>query len=89
MTTLLAVVLALAVSTLAAIFLTEFAPAPMRRVLDPVIRLLAAVPSVIYGLIGILAIAPWVNSHLISNARKASVGLRGAARTAPTSPRRR
>jgi phosphate transport system permease protein len=73
-TTLLAVILALVVSTLAAIFLVEFAPAPMRRVLDPVIRLLAAVPSVIYGLIGILAIAPWVNSHLISNARKASVG---------------
>jgi phosphate transport system permease protein len=73
-TTLLAVVLALVVSTLAAIFLVEFAPAPMRRVLDPVIRLLAAVPSVIYGLIGILAIAPWINSHLISNARKASVG---------------
>jgi len=73
-TTLLAVVLALVVSMLAAIFLVEFAPTPMRRVLDPVIRLLAAVPSVIYGLIGILAIAPWINSHLISNARKASVG---------------
>jgi phosphate transport system permease protein len=73
-TTLLAVVLALVVSTLAAIFLVEFAPAPMRRVLDPVIRLLAAVPSVLYGLIGILAIAPWINGHLINNARKASVG---------------
>ena len=73
-TTVLAVVLALIVSTLAAIFLTEFAPAPMRRTLDPVIRLLAAVPSVVYGLIGILAIAPWINSNLISNGRKASVG---------------
>ena len=52
--------LALVISTLAAIFLTEFAPAAVRRVLDPVIRLLAAVPSVIYGLIGILAIAPWI-----------------------------
>ena len=73
-TTILAVAIALVVSTLAAIFLTEFAPAPMRRVLDPVIRLLAAVPSVVYGLVGILAIAPYVNDHLISNARKASVG---------------
>jgi phosphate transport system permease protein len=68
-----AVVIALVVSTLAAIFVTEFAPAPVRRVLEPVVRLLAGVPSVIYGLIGILAIAPWVNEHLISNARKESV----------------
>ena len=36
-------------------------------------RLLAGVPSVIYGLIGILAVAPWINNHLISNARKHSV----------------
>jgi phosphate ABC transporter permease protein PstC len=71
-TTVLAVAIALVVSTLAAIFLTEFAPAPVRRVLEPVVRLLAGVPSVIYGLIGILAIAPWVN-HLISNSRKQSV----------------
>jgi phosphate ABC transporter permease protein PstC len=73
LTTLLAVLLGLVISTLAAVFLTEFAPAPVRRVLDPVIRLLAAVPSVIYGLIGILALAPWINQHLISNARKQSV----------------
>jgi phosphate ABC transporter permease protein PstC len=71
--TVLAVAIALAVSTLAAIFLTEFAPAPVRRTLEPVVRLLAGVPSVVYGLIGILAIAPWVNEHLISNARKQSV----------------
>jgi phosphate transport system permease protein len=73
-TTVLAVIIALVVSLLAAIFLTEFAPAPMRRILEPVIRLLAAVPSVVYGLIGILALAPYINEHLISNARKHSVG---------------
>ncbi len=72
-TTVAAVVLAVGVSTLAAVFLTQFAPAAIRRALDPVIRLLAGVPSVIYGLIGILAIAPWINEHLLSNARKQSV----------------
>jgi phosphate transport system permease protein len=72
-TTVLAVALALVVSTLTAIFLVEFAPAPARRVLDPVVRLLAGVPSVVYGLIGILALAPWINDHLISNGRKQSV----------------
>jgi phosphate transport system permease protein len=73
LTTVLAVAIALVVSTLAAVFLTEFAPTPVQRVLEPVVRLLAGVPSVIYGLIGILAIAPWIDEHLISNARKQSV----------------
>jgi phosphate transport system permease protein len=73
LTTVLAVLLALVVSTLAAVFITEFAPAAARRVLEPVIRLLAGVPSVVYGLIGILLLAPWINEHLISNARKHAV----------------
>jgi phosphate transport system permease protein len=73
LTTGFAVLIALVVSTLAAVFLTEFAPAGARRALDPVIRLLAGVPSVIYGLIGILAIAPFVGQHLISEHRRASV----------------
>jgi phosphate transport system permease protein len=42
-------------------------------VLEPVVRLLAAVPSVVYGLIGILLIAPWINEHLLSEERKESV----------------
>jgi phosphate transport system permease protein len=74
LTTVFAVLIALVVSVLAAIFLTEFAPPALRRTLDPVIRLLAGVPSVIYGLIGILVIARYVEDHLISEPRKASVG---------------
>jgi len=88
LTTVLAVIIALVVSTFAAVFLTEFAPAPVRRALEPVIRLLAGVPSVIYGLIGILALAPFINQHLISTARKQSVAyvvqLNGADLTTAT-----
>jgi len=73
LTTGFAVVLGLALSLLSAIFIVEFAPDAVRRVLDPVVRLLAAVPSVIYGLLGILLIAPWINEHLISQQRKAAV----------------
>ncbi len=73
LTTGLSVLFAVVISTLAAVFLTEFAPQALRRILDPVVRLLAAVPSVIYGLIGILAIAPWIDKHLISVGRKHSV----------------
>src|SRR5262249_16525918 len=36
-------------------------------------RLLAAVPSVIYGLIGLLVIVPFVNDHLLSEGTKRSV----------------
>jgi phosphate transport system permease protein len=69
----LAVLIGIMFSTLAAIFIVEFAPGPLRRVLDPTVRLLAGVPSVVFGLIGILAIAPWVERTFISQQRKESV----------------
>lgn len=72
-TTVPAVLIALVGSTLTAVFLTEFAPAGVRRVVEPVVRLLAGVPSIVYGLIGILALAPFIEGALISNARKQSV----------------
>ena len=73
LTTALAVLFGLAISILAAIFVVELAPARVRRAIDPVVRLLAAVPSVVYGLVGILALAPWVERNLISQQRKDSV----------------
>jgi phosphate transport system permease protein len=73
LTTGLAVLLGLVISVLAAAFIVEFAPDRVRRVLEPVVRLLAAVPSVIYGLIGILVLVPFVGNHIISTDRKESV----------------
>jgi phosphate transport system permease protein len=73
LTTTVAVVVGLAFSLFAAIFIVEFAPARMRGIVVPAVRLLAAVPSVIYGLIGILVLSPFVGNHLISQDRKASV----------------
>ncbi len=73
LTTGFAVLLGMVVSILAAVFVVEFAPRPVRRFTDPVIRLLAGVPSVVYGLFGLLAIAPWIEHHLISDRRKHSV----------------
>lgn len=68
-----AVLIGTVFSLLAAIFIVEFAPARINRLLEPVVRLLAAVPSVVYGLIGILVIVPWVGEHLISTGRQESV----------------
>jgi phosphate ABC transporter permease protein PstC len=69
----LAVLAALVLSTLAAIFLEEFAPPAVKRVLEPVVRLLAGVPSVVYGLVGLAVLVPFVNDYLLSNGRKHSV----------------
>lgn len=68
-----AVIFSLAFSILASIFIVEFAPARLQQVIEPVVRLLAAVPSVIFGLIGILVVVPWVASNLITESMKESV----------------
>ena len=52
LTTAGAVIVGLTISLLSAIFIVEFAPARMRQVLEPVVRLLAAVPSVIPAIAG-------------------------------------
>ena len=67
-----AVLCGIVIALLSAIFIVE-SPPRMRKVLEPVVRLLAAVPSVIYGLIGVLVIVPFVGNHLISADRKESV----------------
>ena len=72
-TTVPAVVLGLAIAIFSSIFIIELAPMRLRRVAIPVIRLLASVPSVIYGLIGILVLVPFVGNDLISTAQKESV----------------
>jgi phosphate transport system permease protein len=73
LTTGLAVLIGLVFALLSAVFIVEFAPPALRRALEPTVRLLASVPSVVYGLIGILAIGPWIGEHLISQERKESV----------------
>lgn len=53
-------------SLFTAIFVTEFAPARVRAIVTPAIRLLAGVPSVVYGLIGVVVVVPWVTQNMVS-----------------------
>jgi len=69
----LALIVALIVSLAGAIFIVDFAPPFVRRIMAPIIRLLAAVPSVLLGLIGILLFVPFTATHLVSNQQKRSV----------------
>src|SRR4051794_36985512 len=68
-----AVTIALFSALFVSVFIVEFAPEWMRNVLQPVVRLLASVPSVIYGLLGVLVIVPFIGNHLVSETQKASV----------------
>ncbi len=68
-----AVVISFVGSLFAAVFLVEFAPLWLRDVLEPVVRLLAGVPSVIYGLLGVVILVPLIDNDLITQAEKRSV----------------
>ncbi len=68
-----AIAIALFCSLFVAVFIVEFAPGWMRNVLQPVVRFLASVPSVIYGLLGVLVIVPFIGNHLVTESQKASV----------------
>ena len=57
-TSLLALIIAVPVSFGIALFLTELAPPWLRRPLGTAIELLAAVPSIVYGMWGLLVFAP-------------------------------
>lgn len=47
-----------------AIFSAEFAPSWAVNIIRPVIQLLAGIPSVIYGFLGLVVLVPWVRTYL-------------------------
>lgn len=46
-----------------AIFLSEFVPKPVMRLIKPAIELLVSIPSVVYGFIGVVVLAPLIRAH--------------------------
>jgi phosphate transport system permease protein len=61
---LVGLVLAVPVALGVAIFLAELAPAWLARPLGFLVELLAAIPSVVYGLWGIFVVAPWLRTSV-------------------------
>jgi len=47
-----------------AVFLCEFVPPRVMRVAKPTIELLAGIPSVVYGFIGVTVLVPWIRTRL-------------------------
>lgn len=60
----IALLLALPLSLLTAVFLTEYSRSWIKRWVYPALDILAALPSVIYGVWGTLLIVPWISERL-------------------------
>jgi phosphate transport system permease protein len=56
--TILALIMAVPLSILCAIFMAEIAPPAMAKILKPVIETLAGIPSVVYGFFGLVVLVP-------------------------------
>jgi phosphate transport system permease protein len=64
-TSFLALLIAVPLGVASAIFLSEMAPPRLSNILTFLVELLAAVPSVIYGLIGIFVLLPLIRAYLV------------------------
>jgi phosphate transport system permease protein len=62
---LLALLIAVPLALSVAIFLTEFAPRWLRQPVAFLVELLAAIPSVVYGMWGIFVLIPFLRSYVV------------------------
>jgi phosphate transport system permease protein len=56
----IAMIVAIPLGLMSAIYLTQYAHARIRAVLKPLLEILAGVPTVVYGYFAALTVAPWV-----------------------------
>ena len=75
----IAMLFAVPVAVMAAVYSAEFAPARMREVLKPAIEMLAGIPSVVLGFFGLMVLASWLqavtHSPMRLNAVSAGIAL--------------
>ncbi len=63
-TSLIALVIATPVSILIALFITEYLPKSFSRIVSLLVEMVAAIPSIVFGLWGIFYLAPFVKSTI-------------------------
>jgi len=61
--TLGALILGVPIGLCSAVFMSEFAPAWLRNIFRPAIQLLAGIPSVVYGFVGMVFIVPFIRNY--------------------------
>ncbi len=64
MTSILAIIISLPISVMASIYIYEFVPVRYKKLARTLVDLLAAIPSVIYGLWGIFVLIPFLRKTL-------------------------
>jgi len=62
--TLVASLLAVPLSIMLAVFISEVCPRRLKEILKPVVEILGFFPSVVLGFIGMVVLAPWMIQHL-------------------------
>lgn len=62
----IAMIVAIPLGLMSAIYLTQYARPAVRRVLKPVLEILAGVPTVVYGYFAALTVAPWIRDVAVS-----------------------
>jgi phosphate transport system permease protein len=63
-TSIIAMVIAVPIGLMIALFLTELCPPSLRRPIGITIELLAGIPSIIYGIWGLFVLAPFLQQHV-------------------------
>ena len=59
-----AVIIGVPVGILTSVYMSEYAPKPILKILNPAVELLAGIPSVVYGFFGLVVIVPLINDTL-------------------------
>ena len=72
--TITAIIIAMPLCLLSAIYLSQFAPKWLLRVMHPIIDILAGIPSVVYGVWAVLVIVPLVRDEIAPFFHADSVG---------------
>lgn len=64
LTTFIAVAVALPIGITIAIYLSEFAPKRFKKIVKPLLEILAAVPTVVYGFFALMVVTPFLQSFI-------------------------
>ncbi len=62
-----AIVIGVPIGVMCAVFLAEFCPEKMYRIVKPAVNLLAGIPSIIYGFFGMEIVVPFVREYFGGN----------------------
>jgi phosphate transport system permease protein len=72
--TAIAIIIALPLCLLTSFYITEYAPARIRKILIPFVNLLSGIPPVIFGVWGVLFIIPLIQNHIAPHFVEFSTG---------------